>query len=348
MSTINDCCSPCSTVPPTQIVGAQGPQGAAGAAGSDGTDAFGIVQNAFVIPTLGNDVPITLSTTQWMVVGETVIAGTGPGGPVCGPANFTVITVPTPTTATIRALVYPGDAVNPSQILAGSIVTPSGLRGPTGTAGSTFPTTTKGDLMYNTDGVAGNASRLGVGAQGQAPIADVGNPPITLSYKGVAQTLYTDFGSAATGNNMLETNLMSFSIPANTLRNTDDSLEWECYFDVHDTGHNATKLIKVYLGGLGGSVVAQYGPNAPIVQDGGFVVMKGRICRVNNVSQKCYAITLTTDGTGPPGVSAMYVSDSTPNQTLSNALLFLVTGTNGSNDTGGITQQMLVLNYRAA
>ena len=111
---------------------------------------------------------------------------------------------------------------------------------------------------------------------------------------------------------------------------------------------NATKQIKVYLGGLGGSVVGRYGPAAAIVQDGGQVVMRGRICRINNNSQKCWMSLETTDGTGPPGVSVTFVSDATPNQDLTTALLFLVTGKNGTAFAGGITQQMLILNYRAA
>jgi len=105
MSTINDCCSPCPTVQTTSIPGAQGPAGAAGAAGADGTDAFAIVQApGFVIPAVGNDVLAPLSNTAWMTVGEIVIAGTGFGGPVCGPANFQVISINSATTATIRAL----------------------------------------------------------------------------------------------------------------------------------------------------------------------------------------------------------------------------------------------------
>ncbi len=200
--------------------------------------------------------------------------------------------------------------------------------------------------MVNTDGVAGNAARLGVGNQGQAPVADVGNPPLTLSYRGVAQTLYTDFGTASTGaGGTTEDNLMSFQVPLNTLRNTDDSLEWEAQFDVGSTANNTTKQIKIYLGGLGGSVVAQYGLSAPATQDGGKVVMKGRIMRLSNVSQKCYSMILTTDTSE---ASTTFVSSSTPNQTLSNNLLFLCTGKNGSGGGGIISQQMLVLKYCAA
>jgi len=352
-NSLSDCCQPCSTVPPTQIVGAQGPAGAAGTSGSDGTDAFAIVQApGFTIPAVGNDVLAPVSNTAWMTVGETVIAGTGFGGPVCGPANFTVISINSATTVTLRALAYPGDAVNPATIATSALLAPSGLRGPTGTAGSTFPTTTAGDVMYNTDGVAGNAARLGIGAQGQSLIADpsTGVPANIIAWKGVAQTLFTNFGTAATGAGVAETNLMSFTVPANTLRNTNDSLEWEIYLDVSSTASNATKLIKVYLGGLGGSVVGRYGPAATgaVVQNGGQVVMRGRICRINNNSQKAYCATNTTDGTGPPGAAVNYVEDFTPNQDLTTNLLFLVTGTNGTAFANGIIQQMLVLNYRAA
>lgn len=353
MSTLSDCCNPCATVTTTNIPGAQGPAGATGAAGADGIDSVSIVQApGFTIPTVGNDVLIPVNSTAWMAVGQVVICSTGFGGPVTGPANFLIITLNTATSFTGRALAYPGDAVNPTAIAASAIVSASGKQGAAGTAGATFPTTTKGDTMFDdgTNAPLPSVVRKGIGAQGQAIIADPSNGTVALvlAYKGVAQTLFTNFGSAATGADTTEDNLMSFTVPLNTLRNTNDSLEWEAYFDVTSTASNATKLIKVYLGGTGGSVIGQYGPAAAIVQDGGKVVMRGRVLRVSNVSQKCFCEILTTDGTGPPGASVTFVSTSTPNQDLTTNLLFVCTGKNGSAFANGIVQQSLVLNYRAA
>jgi len=346
-NSLSDCCSPCSTVPPVNVPGSQGNPGSPGTPGADGGDAFAIVQApGFTIPTVGNDVLAPVSSTAWMTVGETVIAGTGFGGPVTGPANFTVITINSATTVTLRALAYPGDAVNPASIAASALLAPSGLRGPTGAAGSVFPTTTAGDLIYNTDGVAGNAARLGIGAQGQSLFADpsTGVPASIIAWKGGVQTLTTNFFVASTGANTAETALLAYTVAANQLRNVGDSLEYEAVFSVESTANNATKLIKVYLGGLAGAVVAQYGIAAPAVQDGGKLIIQGRVCRVGPLAQYAWARISTTNAAG---ASTTFFTQLTGAQDLTTPLSFVCSGTNGSAFAGGISQTLLLINYRA-
>lgn len=122
MSSINDCCSPCSTVvPPVQVPGIPGADGADGA---PGLNAFTTVTDVagFVVPDIGNTVGINVLSSLWMVVGMIVVVGTGVGGAVTGPATFQVTAMPTPTTATLRFLGYGGDVAPGTTIANGALV----------------------------------------------------------------------------------------------------------------------------------------------------------------------------------------------------------------------------------
>jgi len=348
MPSIQDCCTPgCATVPPVNVPGAQGPQGPAGADGSDGAPAYSIVTSLFVIPAVGNDVLVNLDNTLWLTVGQTVIAGQHFGGPATGPANFTVITINSATTATLRALAYPGDAVNPASIAAGGQITASGQRGPTGangTAGSTFPTTTKGDSMMDDGSTSPVPSviRVPIGLQGQARVADPFNatPANVLPFVGVTRVLNTTIASAATGPDTTEDNLLSFVIPANALRNAGDSIEFEAVFDVLVTAVVATKTIKIKFGA---STVLQFG-NAAL--NGGSIVMRGRIVRGSVNSQICWCEYITTDGAA---AATVLLTRITAAEVLSGAVTLQCTGQNGTNAVaGGITQQALLVSVRAA
>jgi len=343
-NSLSDCCNPCNTVPPVQIPGAQGPQGPAGAAGSDGTDAFSIVQSpGFTIPTVGNDVLVPVNQTQWMTTNAIVIASTGFGGPVTGPANFRIISINSATTVTLRALAYPGDAVNPATIATGALIAAAGLQGPTGTAGATFPTTTKGDTMFDDGANAPNPHviRLGIGQQGQSLYGDPSNgtPGNVISWKGSVWALNTTVITIATGADLTEDTLMTYSIPGNTLRNAGDSIEFDALFSVLGTGTVATKTIRIYFGG---SVIMQFG-NAAL--DGGSLIFKGRIIRTTGASSIAYSSYQTTDS---GGASTTKIAQSSPGETLSGAVLFKCTGQNGTNGVAsGITQQALTVSYRA-
>lgn len=344
-NSLSDCCNPCNTVPPVQIPGAQGPQGPAGAAGSDGTDAFSIVQSpGFTIPTVGNDVLVPVNQTQWMTTNAIVIASTGFGGPVTGPANFRIISINSATTVTLRALAYPGDAVNPATIATGALIAAAGLQGPTGTAGSTFPTTTKGDTMFD-DG-ANNPNphviRLPIGGQGQSVVADPFNatPGLVLPYKGVTSTLFTSATGANTIGNTAETNLLSFNILANQWRNPGDVIEFESVFNVASTANNATKQIKLYLGGLAGSVIID---TAALVLDGGSIVFRGSMQMVTGASELGWSTSFSTNAAGT-SVTFNYIT--LAGQNTNAPLQLLWTGKNGTAFANGIVQLNCIVNYR--
>jgi len=200
----------------------------------------------------------------------------------------------------------------------------------------------KGDLVYNTDGVAGHSSRLGIGVQGQSLSADPfnGAPASVIAWKGAIQSLELDVSTKSTGADLTEDTLQSFSIVGNTLRTDADTIEWEALFNVVATGTVATKTIKVYFGA---TVVLQFG-NAAL--DGGSVVMRGTIVRTGAATQICYATYVTTNS---GGTSTTLASQTNASETLSGAVLFKCTGQNGTNAiANGIQQQILKLSRRAA
>ncbi len=198
--------------------------------------------------------------------------------------------------------------------------------------------------MVNTDGVAGNAARLGIGAQGQVPVAANGAPPLTLVYKGVVQSIILDVSTKSVGADITEDTLMNFSIPASTLRTDTDTIEWEALFNVALTVSTAQKTIKVYFGT---TVVLQFGAAA---LDGGSVLMKGTVVRTGAATQICYGYLTTTDSAG---VSTTKISQTNASEVLNGAVLFKCTGQNGptsppDNIANAIQQQILKLGYRAA
>lgn len=116
------CCDPCNYVPPQNIPGAPGIDGAAGAAGADGVNAFTQTTADFSVPLVGANVTVSLINSDWMTVGQVVV--------VAGPANFTVASKPTSTSAILTFLGYPNDVAPATNIATGASVSPAGLIGP--------------------------------------------------------------------------------------------------------------------------------------------------------------------------------------------------------------------------
>ncbi len=143
-----------------------------------------------------------------------------------------------------------------------------------------------------------------------------------------------------TGADLAETNLLSYSVPANTLRNNGDSIEFDAEFAVDATATVATKTIKVYWGA---TVILQFGDAA---LDGGIVRMRGRIVRTGAINQLTISDYVTTNTALTATVKTQSLA---PGETLSGAVLLKCTGQNGTNMiAGGVQQLMLVVDYRAA
>lgn len=127
-------CVPCCSTP--QSVNIPGLEGLPGTNGLNGQSAFTITLGDILIPAVvGNNVvaPVLVGSTNWMVVGQILIIGQGPGAALVnpGPATFQVVAITNPTTLTLKYLGYPGDAGVGLLISTGAYVSPAGVQSST-------------------------------------------------------------------------------------------------------------------------------------------------------------------------------------------------------------------------
>lgn len=127
-------CVPCCSTP--QSVNIPGLEGLPGTNGLNGQSAFTITLGDILIPAApGSNVvaPVLVGSTSWMVVGQILIIGQGPGAALAnpGPATFQVVAITNPTTLTLKYLGYPGDAGVGLLISTGAYVSPAGVQSAT-------------------------------------------------------------------------------------------------------------------------------------------------------------------------------------------------------------------------
>lgn len=127
-----DCCQPCNTqVPPVNIPGSPGAAGAAGAPGADGIDSFSLLTANMIVPgDTVTPVTITVNSSLWMVIGQSLKIGQGAGVVLAnpGPASFIITAIPSPLSVTLLWENATGDVAAGSQIDLGAVVSPSGTQ----------------------------------------------------------------------------------------------------------------------------------------------------------------------------------------------------------------------------
>jgi hypothetical protein len=271
-----------------------------------------------------------------MAVKQVLIIGQGPGVVLtnAGPGTFVITAIPSPNSVTVTWLNVTGDAAANSPISAGAIVSVEGRPG----VAAAFPTTTKGDIIVD-DGASSPSAhvvRLAVGNNGRAPIASSA-ATAGLVYAGVSQTRNVNTTAVGNGADVTEDDLMTFSVIGNTLINNGDSIEFETVFDCAANADNKTIKIK-----FGATTILTLGP---VAQNGGSVMIKGRIIRTGAATQRCYAWMQNTNGAG---TSATSTADVTAAETLSGAVTLKATGQASIANANDILQQVMVVNYRAA
>src|SRR5882672_6923819 len=94
-SILSDCCSPCDSaqLPPVNIPGSVGPTGAAGTNGTNGVSAF-TTTTAQIGPTpadITTAYTISVANSTWVVVGQDLIIGQGPGAVLANPGPLAVV-----------------------------------------------------------------------------------------------------------------------------------------------------------------------------------------------------------------------------------------------------------------
>lgn len=185
-----DCCqTSCGDVVVSTVPGPAGADGSPGAPGVDGTDAFTTTTAQYTQPAVGNNVTIAVTDSTWAAVGQPVFVSVG--------GSYTVASIPDATHLQITNLGYSGNAAPAVIVATSQKVSPSGVKGDTGSSGAATlngisPTTTKGDIIVDNGANSPSASdvRLGVGTDGQIMTA-VAAQPTGLMWQSVVPNAVT-------------------------------------------------------------------------------------------------------------------------------------------------------------
>jgi len=108
--------------------GATGPSGSIGSTGSAGQNSFTTVTSGFTMPASSANVSVTVGSTSWMVVGQTVFVGTA--------GYFSVSSITSSTVVVLTNNGASGNAASTTAIASGVGVSPGGVIGATGSVSS--------------------------------------------------------------------------------------------------------------------------------------------------------------------------------------------------------------------
>jgi len=185
-----DCCAPCESPVVENIPGPAGADGAPGADGSDGVDAFTLTTAGFTMPAVSGNVTVAVANSTWMAVGQKIF--------VENAGYFTVNSVPNAISVSLTNTGYTGNAAPTTIIGSGQKVSPGGIKGTDGAAGSSTlnqlsPTTTRGDLIVDngTNNPLASDVRFPAGTDGQQLTA-LAAQPTGLIYRTITPNAATD------------------------------------------------------------------------------------------------------------------------------------------------------------
>lgn len=193
----SDCCSPCTSVTITAVPGPAGPAGADGTDGTDGVNALTTVTANFTQPAIAGDVTVTVTNSTWAAVGQKVFVATG--------GYYTVNSQVDATHLSIKNTGYTGNAAPAAGITAPQQMSPGGIKGTDGAAGSSNlntiidstygATSARGQLLVDNGGATpnSNAVKLAAGTDGQI-LVSLSTDPTGLDYRTVIPNATTDNG----------------------------------------------------------------------------------------------------------------------------------------------------------
>src|SRR5438445_228202 len=117
---------------PAGATGDTGPTGPTGDPGAPGQGAFTATTADFSQPAVGSDVSVSVASTAWMAVGETLFVQSG--------GYYTVSAITDGTTVVLNNTGDTGNTAPAATILSGSAVSAGGVAGPAGATGDTGAT----------------------------------------------------------------------------------------------------------------------------------------------------------------------------------------------------------------
>lgn len=193
---VQTCSTTCPPVANVNIPGPEGPAGPDGAMGVDGQNAFTFLVDSFTMPPEGGTVEAEVDNSDWATPNQVVYVQNAGYMQVQAKADSTHVTLLNLENTALG--LYTSNVPAGTVVPAFSYVSPAGIQGPTGAAGTTdlnfiAPTTTKGDLMVDggANSPAADVQRFAVGTDGQLPAAD-STQPLGIGYKTLLPNAGTD------------------------------------------------------------------------------------------------------------------------------------------------------------
>lgn len=123
-----------------------------GPAGANGDPAHTNTTAGYVQPAEGANVALSVVSTAWMAVGETVYIASG--------GSYSVVSIGDAVTATVMSIVGAGNTAAGSMIASGALVTPSGKQGPQGVQGAAGTDGANGNLITSLNAQTGTTYTL--------------------------------------------------------------------------------------------------------------------------------------------------------------------------------------------
>jgi hypothetical protein len=316
-------------------------------------------------------VTATVLNSKWMVAGQIVIVGDG-----TNQAVFSVNQNPSAPYTTVQLKLfsyYPGNSTYGTAIANGALVTPMGAAGTSAVntttaaitipaAGSTVTISVQSTAMFQ----AGQYLFISDGTNyGTFQVASAGILTATtmkLTWLGLDSDSVVQGGTINSGalvaasavpygagalaslttpvstSGTTKTTLMSYSVPANTLKNTGDSLEFEMVF-VYSGGTN-NKTVSVIFGAAPVTILTlPAADDTPPVT----VSVRGRIVLTGATAQFCYAFAEDSSYSSIQNIAGSASGTENPATALTLAA-------NGTCVAAGdlITQRYLHVNYKPA
>lgn len=180
---------------------------------------------------------------------------------------------------------------------------------------ATAMTLTNGTLIVTKDV---NAAAANLTAGTGAGIAKVGG------------TLKVNTSQVGNGADLTEDDLMSFTVPANTLSSNGDYLEVDCWGEFANNGN--TKTLQTYFGG---TLFAQDGP----------AVRTAAPWHLKTVIVRTSSTDVLVESEYTYSGSVVYVNNQSISATLANALIFKCTGTSGSSGANDVVQKLQTVKW---
>lgn len=182
-------------------------------------------------------------------------------------------------------------------------------------------------------GISGDGATelpITINPNGETVFVGAGSANERAAVGGILYVSTSDVGNSGGG----EDNLISYTIPADTLSTNGDSIWFEAVFYFANNGN--TKTAKVYFGAT--TLITIFGAMSNTT-----AVIRGRVIRTGSATQESYTTYI-----GSSSVPATAVTTASPTATLSSAVTIKGTGESAASASNDVVMRSLVAGWHPA